>query len=367
MFGRSTLGFVAAWAIATTTLVSAAEKSGLQEGTPDIKFAGPMTFGPDGVLFVADTQQAAIYAFDTGDKSGDPSGVKIDVDNVTESVAGLLGVMPRDVLINDMTVNPASGNVYLSVSRGRGPDASPVLLRVNGEGKISEVSLKKIAFSKAALPNAPAPGGEGRTNKRSQSITDLAYVDGHVFIAGLSNEEFASNLRSVGFPFQKVETGAGVEIYHGAHGAFETRSPVRAFVPYMINGESHLLAAYTCTPLVKFRVSDLKPGAKAKGTTIAELGNRNSPLDMVVYKKNGKEFILIANTSRGVMKVTTDNLDKQEPIVKPVGGGGTAGISYETIAAWKGVQQLDRLNETSAVLLVVDEAGAASLKTMTLP
>lgn len=371
---RSAVGFVAAIAIAATSVLTAADKvatavgkSGLQEGTPDIKFAGPMTFGPDGVLFVADTQQAAIFALDTGDKSGDPSGVKIEVANVTEAVAGLLGVKPQDVMINDMVVNPASGNVYLSVSRGRGPDATPVVLKVDGSGKFSEVSLKKIGFAKATIPNAPAPGGEGRNNKRSMSITDLAYVDGHVFIAGLSNEEFSSNLRSVSYPFQKVESGAGVEIFHGAHGRYETGSPVRTFVPYVINGESHLLAAYTCTPLVKFRVSDLKSAAKAKGTTIAELGNRNNPLDMVVYKKDGKDYILIANTARGVMKVTTDNIADQKPITEPVGGGGKAGLTYETVTEWKNVVQLDRLNDTSAVVLITNEGGNTSLKTIALP
>ncbi len=41
------------------------------------------------------------------------------------------------------------------------------------------------------------------------------------------------------------------------------------------------------------------------GTTIAELGNRNRPTDMIVYSKDGKDYLLIANTSRGVMKVPT--------------------------------------------------------------
>jgi hypothetical protein len=31
-----------------------------------------------------------------------------------------------------------------------------------------------------------------------------------------------------------------------------------------------LLAAYTCTPLVQFPISDLKAGAKLKGKTLAE-------------------------------------------------------------------------------------------------
>ena len=43
-------------------------------------------------------------------------------------VAGMLGTKPDQVMINDLAVNPLSGNVYLSVARGRGPDATPVLM-----------------------------------------------------------------------------------------------------------------------------------------------------------------------------------------------------------------------------------------------
>ena len=60
---------------------------------------------------------------------------------------------------------------------------------------------------------------------------------------------------------------------------------------------------------MKIPVSDLKPGAQVKGTTIAELGNRNRPIDMIVYEKGGKHFILMANSSRGVMKLKADNLE----------------------------------------------------------
>ena len=105
------------------------------------------------------------------------------------------------------------------------------------------------------------------------------------------------------FPFAEAHAGTSVEIYHGAHGRFETRSPVRTFAPYKIGNEDHIVSAYTCTPLVKFPVSDLKPGKKIKGITIAELGNRNRPLDMIVYNKGGKDYILLANSSRGVMKI----------------------------------------------------------------
>src|SRR5262249_45542548 len=156
-------------------------------------------------------------------------------------------------------------------------------------------------------------------NARGMSITDLAFVDGRVFIAGLSNEEFSSRLMSIPYPFSDSGTsGTGIKIYHGAHGRFETASPVRTFVPFDIKGEHYLLAAYTGTPLVKLPVSELKPGAKVTGTTVAELGNRNTPLDMIVYKKDGKTYLLLANSSRGVMKIQTAGVDNAESITSHV-------------------------------------------------
>lgn len=357
-------------AVACCALTARAEnKYGLEAGSPGLKSAGALAFGPDGILFVADAQQATVFALDTGDTKGDPSSAKYDIKGLDKAVADMLGAEARDVSINDLAVNPKSGNLYLSVSRGRGPAGTPVLLRIDAANRISEVSLKSIAFSQATLPNPPADAetGEGkrRSNKRTQSITDLGYVDGQVFVAGLSNEEFASKLTAIPFPFKAASAGTSVEIYHGAHGAFETRSPVRTFATYKIGNENHLLAAYTCTPLVKFKVADLKPGQKLKGTTIAELGNRNNPLDMFVYQQGGKDYLLIANTSRGVMKVTTDEIGEIKGITSRI--SDTAGLKYETIDALKGVTQLDRLNDTHAVALVVDEAGSANLTTIALP
>ena len=268
-----------------------------------------------------------------------------------------------------MIVNPISHKAYLSVSRGRGPEAVPVILRLDPAGKIEELSLDNLKHARVSLANAPArEAKDSRGNSlRLEAITDLHYVDGKVFIAGLSNEEFASNLRSVPFPFTAVDGGTSVEIYHGAHGAWETRSPVRTFVPYEIKSEAHLLAAYTCTPLVKFPVKDLKPGSKLVGTTIAELGNRNRPLDMILYKKDGAEFILMSNSSRGVMRMATKGIESYEPIKEPVAGAGTKGLPYDTLSEWKGVEQLDKLDEGHALILSRAEGGALELKTIALP
>jgi hypothetical protein len=187
-------------------------------------------------------------------------------------------------------------------------------------------------------------------------------------VAGLSNEEFASNLRSIPFPFNQIDPGSSVEIYHGNHGQWETRSPVRTFIPYEIQAEPHLLAAYTCTPLVKFPVNNLKAGAKVVGTTIAELGNRNTPLDMVMYKQGGQDHILMSNTARGVMKMSTQNIEKYDAITDRVSDADTAGLPYETIASLEGVQQLDLLDGDHAVILRASgENGPLNLETVALP
>ncbi len=337
----------------------------LKPGTPDVKSATVLAFGPDGVLLIGDTQNAAIYAVETAETSATPQAVNIP--EIDGKIAALLGTTTRDILINDVAVNPATGTVYLAVSRGRGPKAKPVILRSGADGKLSEFSLKRVGFAKTALSHAPAAGGTGRRNRRAQSITDLHYADGKVIVAGLSNEEFASQLRVIPFPFDEPERGTSVEIFHGAHGRFETRSPVRTFVPYVIDKKPHVIAAYTCTPLVKFPISDLTPGKKIQGTTIAELGNHNRPLDIIAYKKGGKDYLLMANSARGVMKITTENIGGIKGITAPVKGGGKAGLTYDTIKDLKGVMQLDKLSETQAVILVRNENGRYDLKTIALP
>jgi hypothetical protein len=354
---------IAALATIPTTAGAQDLTKDMKKGAPDLKSAGPLAFAPEGVLFVGDPQGGAVFAIATGETSGKPDEVTLNVAGIDEKIAAALGTSASEILINDLAVNPASGTAYLSVSRGKGPAAAPVIVRVDGTGKISELSLKDVSFSKAMLPNPPAPG-EGKNNQRAEAITDLAYAGGKVIVAGLSNEEFASNLRSIPFPFQAADAGAGVEIFHGAHGRFETKSPVRTFALYSIGTEPHVLAAYTCTPLVKFPLKDLKPGSKVKGTTVAELGNGNRPLDMIVYQSGGKDYALLTNSKRGVMKISLENIDKAEGITQKI--SDKAGQTYETIASLKGVLELDRLNKGHAVVLSRDN-GPANLQTIPLP
>lgn len=346
---------------------TAAEKiEGLDKsGKPELKSAGPLAFGPPGVLFVGDSQGASLFAIGV-DPGAPAKPAPLKLEGLDAKLAGLLGAESKNVLINDIAVQPGTGIAYLSVSRGTGPDAQPVIATVTPAGKLDLLNLDKVPYAQVALGNAPGPDQkDGRGNSlRQDAITDLHFVDGRVFVAGLSNEGFPSTLRAIAFPFTGPDPGAGVEIYHGAHGAFETRAPVRTFVPFNIGGEPHLLAAYQCTPLVTIPVSQLKAGSKVKGKTVAELGNRNRPLDIIAYEKDGRAYLLLANSARGVMKITTDNIDKQEGIQERI--SDKAGLPYETIADLKGVEHLDKVGNEYALLLI-RTPGGLNLETVPLP
>lgn len=344
-------------ALAFAAPAFAADANGLTKGTPTLKSATALAFSPKGILFIGDAQGATIYAVATGDTEAAGKG-DVSVEKLDEKVAALLGTTAADIAISDVKVNPASGNVYLAVTRGKGKDAIPVIVRVERGGKLAEFALKDVPLASVAIPNAS-------DKNRTEAITSIAFLENRLIVAGLSNEEFASTLRSIPYPFKDADKGSSVEVYHGAHGKFETHAPVRTFTPYKIGGADYLLAAYQCTPLVTLPVADLKPGEKVKGKTIAELGNRNRPLDMIVYTKGGKDFVLMANSARGVMKIPTDPFEKTEAITtKPK--GDTAGVKYETIDELKGVLQLDRLDLERALLLVKG-ANGLELKSIQLP
>jgi hypothetical protein len=250
--------------------------------------------------------------------------------------------------------------------RGQGAGAAPALFRIDGTGAITNVALQSLKFQKVELPNPPAVTGAARMNPRTQVVTDMAFADGRLWVAGLSNEEFASKLRAIPYPFASIDRGTSVEIYHGNHRALETRSPVNAFVPYTLNNQPHLIAGYTCTPLVKFPIASLQPGGKVRGTTIAEFGAGNRVLDMIVYRKGGQEFLLTANNSRGVMKIPTSTFAGAAPITTPV-EEETGGVPFEKVTSMTGILQLDKLDDNNSIVIAQAASGALNLQVVPLP
>jgi hypothetical protein len=363
------MGYPLLAALFTVGLTTAAGAAGLTDslkpGKADLMSAGPVAFGPDAVLFVGDSMGASVYAIDTADTK--PIAGAAEVDNINAKIAALLGTTPDQILINDVAVNPMSKRAYLTVSRGRGPTSPSVIVRTAAGGKVEVVSLDNVKFAKAALPNPPAADAAGRNGRplRLDSITDVAYVNGNVIVAGLSNEEFASNLRTIPFPFAAGPVkGTAIEIWHGSHGRFETQAPVRSFTTYKVRNEDVILASYTCTPLVVFRNSELAKGSKVMGKTIAELGSGSTPIDMLIYQKGGANWILMSNTNNGVQKISAENLDKYDSITAPI--ADTGGVPFTKVPV-TGVTHLARLDDNNALMLVAAADGAQSLKALPLP
>ncbi len=369
--------------LATSLAPEAAGTTATSGVTPTFKHIGKLAFGPDGVLFAADGQEVSITALQLGAQAaGKTPGTK-DIPSVDQKIAGLLGIDAKSLLITDMVVNPKTRNTFISVMRGVGTGATPVLLRVDGAGALDVVAFEAMKYSRIGVPNPPpaetplllsngrkipVPNYPDKVDPKGlmgvQTITHMAFIDGKLYVSGLSGEEFASKMRVIPYPFANADEGTSVEIYHGSHGQMETFSPVFTFVPYEVGGEKQIIASYLCTPLVKFPISALKPGGKIQGTTIAEFGNRNRPIDMIVYKKDGQDFILMSNNQRGVMKVPTTPFAKAQPITAHV--PDTGGVPFETVASMKGVQQLDLLDGSRAMLLVQGTSGL-NLEAVALP
>ena len=361
---RHHLACMASLSLVLLASASQAETVGFQKGTPEIKHAGSLAFGPEGVLLIGDSVSASVFAIETGDNGGTRSASEINIAGLNRKIADMVGSDVSEVSINDLAVNPASGNIYLSVSRGRGPDAAALLFKVDGKGEIAEFATKDVSFAKAQFENAATGKDRRGRSLRMSAITDVQFSNGKVIVAGLSNEEFASKLRVFDYPFAGDDSATSIEVFHGAHGRLETNSPVRTFITY----ENTVLAAYTCTPLVTIPIDDLD-GKKVRGKTVAELGNRNNPLDMIVYRKGEQDFLLLSNTARGVMKMklSKQDLDSVDSIESRISGGGTAGLKYETMDQFQNVVQLDKLSDEHAIMLVASSGNALDLKTVALP
>ena len=148
-----------------------------------------------------------MVALDTNDTTAPKGAVKVDVQGVDVKIAALVGIAPDQILINDLKVNPVSKNLYLSASRGKGPDAMPLIAKVNASGKVSLLSLDNIKHASVSLSDAPKADAGARQNPRMQTITDMNYMNGNLMVAGLSNEEWSSALRSIPFPFKTARSG----------------------------------------------------------------------------------------------------------------------------------------------------------------
>ncbi|HAP65175.1 MAG TPA: hypothetical protein DCR93_38750 [Cytophagales bacterium] len=331
-------------------------------GTPEVQSIHALTFGPEGVLFLGDSKAARVWALATDDTEAPAEMPTYRMDNVDEVLAAQLGVDANEVAIQDMAINPISKQLYLAVHLG---DGKAILLLYKG-GQFIPVAMENVRYSEVALENAVA---EDATDRRGRSlrvwaISDLSFANDQLMVSGLSNQEFASTFRSIPFPFQTEQQAASLEIFHAAHGRFETYAPIKTFTTAEVNGKAHLIASYTCTPLVVWPLETLEPGAHVKGRTVAELGSNNSPLDMVVMNNGGERYVLLSNTNRALMKVALTDIEAFEgtmtdPVEERAATAGTEFIALPFV----NVLQLDKLDDTNFVMLQRQANGNLALVT----
>ncbi len=145
---RFTCSFLAgavSLAALSTQLLAASHLKDPATGDPKFRSVGAMSFGPGGLLLVAEPRHAAIVAIETGD-TGPVQKLKQRVDNVGALLAARLGAPEGGVTIADMAVNPASGKIYLSVTRK--PDNAALIVVVTADGQAAPLDYAKAKHAR---------------------------------------------------------------------------------------------------------------------------------------------------------------------------------------------------------------------------
>jgi hypothetical protein len=348
------------------TIRSSAARAGMVTGAPGIESVGPLAIGPGGVLFVGDSKSAAVFALAMPNERGRVRGT-FGVDRLDARIAALLGTTTKEVVVRDMAADTAAGVVYLSVTRGRGPDAQPAIIRVTASGDVAAVRLDTMTFSKLELERAPSVDQAfthpawGSAKRRMFSVTDLAYLNGELFVTGVTNEEFASSFRRASFPFGRRSSVTRVSMYHAAHGMYETEAPVEKFIPMTVKGERLIIAGYACTPIAKFPMTGLAEGADLRGTTIIELGSGSRPDDLFTIDQGREQYLIIVTNRRGISRVRADDIGRARSITKPIADSG--GAPFVRLSM-QGIREVEPLSKDTFVALRVGADSSLSLRTM---
>jgi hypothetical protein len=347
------------------TLAASALALGAAQAREPILSATKLTFGDATTLFVADWRGARIHAL-TLPVAAQGTGKAFNLKDVQAPIARALRVVPARLRFEDMASQPGSERVFvsLSVSDGRG-GARPALVAIDADGKVLVVDLQHLPATSAQIDDEPSPDVKFWRDIPAQSVTvtDMTVHDHKLYVAGLSNRQFASTLRVYDLPLRGGARVTTVEMYHPVHNEIETRAPIRTLRVVPVGGVPTLVAAFTCTPLVAIPLTDLKDGAHIVAKTIGELGWGSEPIDMVSFSAGGSDFVLIANSSRAADLIPLSEI--AEGMKKP---GITTPIKWPTeplagvkaiMAPLSAVTQLDNLNDGLLVALRRDDASGA--------
>ncbi|MEM9076187.1 MAG: hypothetical protein AAGC43_04065 [Bacteroidota bacterium] len=307
--------------------------------------ASILAFGPENVLFVGDSKGAKIYAIPT-QANEMKDAIPYNMEGFDKKMANELNLEPRDIIINDMKIHPASQEAYVSIKLGHQPGAKSVIAILNP--KSSNIRFLEVSEGSSSVTiNQPASEDLSfwkETPASALNITDIDFHNGYIYVAGLTNSEFASTLRKIKYPFtDSQEMVSSIEIYHAVHTQNETRAPIRTMLFDEVDGESTLLASYTCTPLVTIPTEQIQSGADIKGKTIAELGYGNAPIDMITVMTQEMDGsvtknLLVTHKNRGGTMVPFAS------VVAGAKGNGMEGQQAMFATGLEGIQEIPTAN-----------------------
>jgi hypothetical protein len=321
----------------------------------DITSISRLAAGPENVLFVADWKTARVHAITLPEAARKPPGTAFNIPDLEPLLSKQVG--GARITVEDMVARPGTAEIYVAVSYGAA--RTPALIVVTSDHKARRINLEAAKSTSIVLRDAPTTDYAfwRETPERSFTVTDMKWRQGELFIAGLSNQEFASTLRRVKYPFDSQQSITSVEIYHTGHNLVETRAPIRAMSFATWGGKPYLVAAYTCTPIVTIPLDDLKDGAHIRGKTIAELGYGNTPADMISYTRTGQgrteDFLMLVNFERGASLIPVSQVEAASAgpgINTLVPFGQIAGLDV-TPAPLAGALRLDNLDEKSFIVV----------------
>ena len=303
----------------------------LPQSTTVLEFADANT------LFVADSDGGQIFAYQLPDEAEMSTSRPYNIEGLGSLIAEAFNVNSFDLSYHDVAVHPVTKEAYVSLTVQTANDGpSPAIVRINQDGKVEKLDLSALPNTTMALENTADDSVTFWRDIAASTftMTDLDFVDGTLFVAGLSTGEFASTLRKIPFPFQDTIKTSSIEIFHTVHNQTETRAPIRAMTIIDLDGVQTVVAAYTCTPLVTIAAAELEDNAHVTGKTVAELGFGNTPLDVISFSTMNQQgqpedYVLVINKNIDADLIRVVDLleaSKGEGMTEIVALGESAGV-----------------------------------------
>jgi hypothetical protein len=112
-------------------------------------------------------------------------------------------------------------------------------------------------------------------------------------------------------------------------------------------------------------MDELQAGKHVKGRTVGEFGAGNSPIDILTVKGGENSSLVMANTSRPVMRVRYKSIETYEgSLTEPVKESfSTAGVEFVTLPVVN-VLQMAKLDDSRLLILQRKANGDLDLSTL---